>query len=329
VKRIKEVFALKNKVAVELRNKSVELNTQKKYIEAETQKEGEAVGIISASYAIEKQNVNDMENLVNDFVRSIVEGFQGEKNDINNMLKIGKQVLNELRKDMDPMFEALTSELRIYRSNARKVDAHIEKKKEAQNQLSNAKILNAEKKATYEQLDIQINKSNDEIDTIIRIIDELRQMHDQVDTDFHLQEMSYKTKEAELAKRRNDSSSIIANLNAQNESTRLKIVQNEEEHASISITELAEEFKRLSDLQSRQFHDREKYNAINDIKSKELEVVYADVDKLQQDLIIAKATNKKTEEDLEQVFYSLLLIVLSLTFTIIDHKRVDRVETNI
>ena len=301
MKRIKEVFALKNKVAVELRNKSVELNTQKKYIEAETQKEGEAVGIISASYAIEKQNVNDIENLVNDFIRSIVDVFQSEKMDINNMLQIGKQVLTELRSDLEPMFQALSNELLIYKANSKKLDAHIEKKKVARSLLSNAKILSEETKASYEQLDIKITQSTNDINSIRKDVDELGQLHDQVDTDFKLQEMSYKTKETEFSKLKNESNSIISNLNAENEITRLKIVQNEQDHAGISITDLTEEFRRLSELKNRQFHDREKYNAINDIKSKELNAVYADVEKLQQDLVITKSNNKQTAEDLERI----------------------------
>ena len=55
VEKIKEVFAIDNKVKSELRNKCIEIDMQRKYIEDETEKEGEAVGIISASYALGKK----------------------------------------------------------------------------------------------------------------------------------------------------------------------------------------------------------------------------------------------------------------------------------
>jgi len=305
VKRIKEVFAIKNQAAVELRNKSAELNTQRKYIEEETQKEGEAVGIISACFAIEKKSVNDIDKQVIDFIKSAVEIYKKEKNELNRMIDTGRHVIKELREELEPMERAIVAELVKYRISNNRLKEHISKKNALNARILDVRGQNNERRVNAEQLEINHLETCGNVVQSRKGVDELNKVQEQVDTDLRLFGLTIETREKDLSNRHKDIDAIVNAYDDENETICFRIDQHEEEIKSLSnrYANLVEEFQKLSELQHRQRNDKEKYTAIEELKTKELESVSGDVGKYQENLVDLKAKNKENAEELAQVTF--------------------------
>jgi hypothetical protein len=305
VKRIKEVFALKNQAAVELRNKSAELDTQRKYIEEETQKEGEAVGIISACFAIEKKSINDIEKQVTDFIKSAVEHYKKEKNELNRMVGTGIHVLKEFREELEPIQRAIVAELVKYRFSYNRLHEHITKKNALNARILDVRSQNNERRVNAEQLEINNLETCGNVVQTRKGVDGLNKVFEQVDTDLRLFGLTIETREKDLSNRHKDVDSIVNAYDDENETICFKVDQHEEEIKTLSTNyaNLVEEFQKLSELQHRQCNDKEKYAAIEELKTKELETVSSDVGKHQESLVDVKAKNKENAEELHQVIF--------------------------
>ena len=329
VKKIKEVFALKNQAAVELRNKSAELNTQRKYIEEETQKEGEAVGIISACFAIEKKSVNDIEKRVNDFIKAAVELYRKERNELNRMGGTGIHVLEELKEELVPMQRAIVAELLKYRLSYNRLDEHITKKNALNARILDVRGQNNERRVNAEQLEVNHLETCGNVVKSRQGVDGLNEVHEKVDTDLRLLGLTIETRGKDLSNRHKDIDTIVNAYDDENETICFRIDQHEEEIKSLSTiyANLVEEFQKLSELQHRQCNDKEKYTAIELLKTNDLENVNSDVGKHQESLVDVKAKNKENAEELPQVIfeYSIIIIII-IIITLLDQKSGSRNE---
>lgn len=308
-----------NRVTNELRNKSIELNLQKKYIEDETQKESEAVGIISASYALGMKKCSEIEEAVDKFMKYSVETCRGESTELRRRFKTARIVLHELQRDIQPLKHALEAVFDDYHSSDIKVKKFSNDKQIVKGLRKDVKIRSSEFEKSMKELHQRLEQSKEEIILIVEDLAALTKSFDTILSDLTMQVVSYQTIEKGLEGRGHENKRIIAVLKSENEAKKSKITQLEEEDSSINIIESSEELKKIKEKRAKESSAVEKNIALNAFKTNELSVSKDEIIKVRNDLDDLDKKGKMIVLEIEKVsnYHNVNTITLNTTTSIL------------
>lgn len=247
------------------------------------------------------KKVSSVEDEVFLFTQSVVEVLFKEKRDFDFVLDVASKAVKELRLDNQPIIKALFLQLQFFRVCHAKVESYKAKKAVTKTQLLDIRTKNDDLNLKLTEMDNNTTKTNNKVESFMRESKELEQIHEKIDSDLRLQLLCKESKEKELSNCNKEVTAIISSLNAENEVALSKLAQNEKEHASMNIGLLLDEIRDMSLEKHRLINDSERYAALNEIKAKELEIVKADIERFQKELVTTKAKNDARIEAIAQI----------------------------
>jgi hypothetical protein len=274
---------------------------QKKYIEDETEKEGEAVGIISASYALGKKKCSEIEEEANNFIKYTVGVCRSERTELNRRLQMALQIMRELQRDLPLLKHSLEAVIDNYHSNVTKLNKYSNEKELLKSLIKDATIQSTDMEKRMKEIQQGVVQSKKEDELIRNEIIGLNQNIDVIQTEITLQVMDYQIKEENVNSYKIENNNKIATLRSQLEAKKLNISNAEKEDCSNNNIELKEELKKITEKKNKEKNEMEKYIRLNAFKTNEICVSKEDIIKIRNDLNDSLALNMKEAVEIEKV----------------------------
>jgi hypothetical protein len=274
---------------------------QKKYIEDETEKEGEAVGIISASYALGKKKCSEIEEEANNFIKYTVGVCRSERTELNRRLQVALQIMRELQRDLPLLKHSLEAVIDNYHSNVTKLNKYSNEKGLLKSRIKDSTIQSTDIEKRMKEIQQGVVQSKKEDELIRNEIIGLNQNIDVIQTEITLQVMDYQIKEENVNSYKIENNNKIATLRSQLEAKKLNISNAEKEDCSNTNIELKEELKKITEKKNEEKNEMEKYIRLNAFKTNEICVSKEDIIKIRNDLNDSLALNMKEAVEIEKV----------------------------